>query len=180
MLKKFTLPVTVAMIIVQLLVSVGMVIYGYDIESKILTEGVEYEMDIKLNYIAEDTVVFNTKDYYIQRSLNNNWDVVLEKDENGRMVKGLSDAYKRYNGDKPFIRATDGNIKQLSEYEVEYNGEVLAPIVDAYITFVLYKGNIEVTGVYLDNIPVEEWIATYGEAWLKEQDDVIDEIEWEE
>lgn len=179
MIKKITLPILIIAMVIQIIVPIGLVLYGQKTQDIILANGVQYEMDVELNGIYENTVSFSP-DYWIMRSLNKGWDVVLEEGENGRMIKGLGDPYKNYKGEEPYIDATRTNIKVLSEYEIDYEGEPIFPYESAYITFVLYKGDAVVTELYINGVSAEEFVMTYDTSIFDEEIDFDEEIIWEE
>lgn len=178
MIKKIALPMIIISMVIQLLVPVGMIAYSQKTEEQILENGVQYEMDISVKSICDNKVTFSP-DYYITRSLKKGWDVVLEEDENGRMVKGLGSPYKSYKGDEPYIKATRRNIKALSEYEIEYDGETIYTLESAYIKFVLYNGNVVITELYIDGKPAEVFVEEYDTSVFDDEIN-FDEIVWEE
>lgn len=186
MIKKITLPMIIIAMVIQLLVPVGMIAYSQSVEQKVLEFGTEYKIDININSVMDGKVIFSPKISELWLPLYDNEYVILATDENGKAY--CSEISKQKPDSEDYLRPTRRNSNRLYSYKVDCDGEILSSRyynlyeTDSYIIAKVYKGNIAVTGLYIESLPAERWIAEFDEASIFDNYDKTDanEIIWEE
>ena len=187
MIKKITLPILIIAIILQFIVPVSMIFYSRSIETQVQDFGTEFVMDININSIMNGKVIFSPDESDLWCPLYDNEYVSIATNENGKAYcTGISK--QKPDGDD-YLNPSRRNTNRLDNYEVDYGGKILSSSqynlyeIDAYITAKVYKGNISVTGLYIEGLPVEKWIAEFEDDSIIDNGnemDFDDEIVWEE
>lgn len=178
MLKKLTLPILIIVIIVQLLVPVSMVVYGNSAQTEVEKYGTQYVLDINIASIQKGKVIFSPVQYDLWYPLYEDKYVLLGTYEDGKAYGESVSDEKPEDGD--YLKPTQRNANRLDEYPVDYDGEILSSryhdlyTKDAYIKVKVYEGNLAVTGLYIEDIPIEEWVVMYDNNSLPVKDDIID------
>lgn len=155
MRKRIMLPILIISIIIQLLVPVGMIIYGNNADAMLEKYGKEFKVPVSVQSIYEGSVDIRIYGYYWYET--GSYVAVKESRE------ADTDVLEEYGDTKPetdyYIRVTAENKKKLNSFEVD-SDYTLWRITEesAYLIIKVYKGNFEVVNLYIDNIPAEEWV----------------------
>ena len=173
--------------VIQLTVAIFMIGYGQSVVKNVEEYGKEYKIQININSIMDGKVIFSPDEDDMWLPLHENTYVVIDTDENGM-------AYcKEKTSEKPenvnHISPSKRNQNRLDEYKVDYDKDITSYKSglyqrDAYITAKIYKGNIEVTNLYIEDMLVSDWIKKYEAGEILEVDNIpmIDdsEIVWKD
>lgn len=187
MIKKITLPILIIAMVVQFIVPVSMIFYSQSIESQVQDYGTEYVIDINIASIMNGKVIFSPDISDLWIPLHNNEYVLLATDENGKAY--CLEISKQKPDSEDYLNPNHRNSNRLDSYKVDYDGEILSSAyhniyeIDAHITVKVYKGNISVTGLYIEGLPIEKWLAEYDDDSHFDNNDEFDfdeEIVWEE
>ncbi len=162
-MKNKTFKALIAVIVVQIVVFVGM--SAYSIASiNALKDAEEYKMKIEPDVMVSNVVHYDVVSglFYV--------DYIDHKNEYALI--DISDGYAYFDDYvhrkpelRPYIEINKVNSKRLQNYEINnvegvpYYSFNNATFENAYITFKVYNGNVEVTGMYIADVPIEEWLA---------------------
>ncbi len=172
----------VVLSIVQLAVAIFMISFGQSVEGNLQKYGTEYRIPISVASVMDGRVYFSLENEYSWREIYYNKYLILSTDENGN-------AYCKENSKKrpdnvDYISPTKRNQNRLHEYKVDYDKDITSYKSglyerDAHIVIKVYKGNIEVTNLYIEGLPVADWLEKYdaGEISEIEQNSPVDELE---
>ncbi len=162
-MKNKSFAALVAVIVVQVVAFIGMA--GYSVKSyDDIMNSMEYKMAVKPTIAYDNVIEFNTRtrNYYHYVDATNEGYITISFEENGMAYfyerveeKPEGNFYVKPNrkNNKRFrsyeIKGVDRE-QSLNFYEIDYE--------EAYITFKVNKGEATITGLYIDNVPAEEWI----------------------
>lgn len=162
-MKNNTLKAFIAVILVQILAFIGMA--GYSLKSyDAIMNSMEYKMAIEPKYLYDDRIEFTTttsRDYENVSAYGMKY-VTIDFEENG--LAYFSESVDEKPEGNFYIKANKKNSKLFGTYEIEKQNRHLAfdffdmEYREAYIVFKVNKGNAMIVGMYIDGIPVEEWI----------------------
>lgn len=173
--------------IVQLAVAIFMIGFGQSVEENVQEYGTEYKIKIDIASVMDGKVIFSPEEYDLWMPLHYNTYVLLGVDEDGN-------AYCKEKTDKKpdttnYISPTKRNQNRLDEYKVDYDKDITSYKSglyqrDAYVMVKVYKGNIEVTNLYIEDMLVADWIEKFEAGEIPEIDSkpIIgdSEIVWED
>ncbi len=163
-MKNKTLKVLISVILVQILAFIAMAGYSVKAYDDIMNS-TEYKMAIRPEYLYDDKISFTTRTnpHYRTVGVYNGY-VTIAFDENGYAF------FNEYVEEKPdddlYVKTNTKNNKRFNEYKIEIADEYRdlsfsmydIEYEEAYIIFKINKGEAIVTAVYIDDIPIEEWI----------------------
>ncbi len=157
MFKKIMLPIMIISIIIQLLVPVGMICFGKNIDANLQNNGTEYKFEIRRIDIVGGTCSFSLIDgYFNYYHFNNYYGIVEEYSSTGFAY--LYDYVKTKPDTSNYIRFTENNYDKMTHFETGIDATFLSIEKEAYAIIKVYNGEIVVTDVYIDNMPVAQWI----------------------
>lgn len=158
MRKNLTIIVLVFAIILQLSVPVCMIAYSKNVEDALLQYGKEFKVKVNVHYAYEGSIDFKADGHYNWYTIGDC--AIIEAD-----ADGYANLFENVGEDKPqtddYIRVTMDNKAKLADYQID--SDIIAWGVyedSAYIVIKVYKGNFEILGLYMDDIPAEEWFKT--------------------
>lgn len=154
MLKKFALPILILAIIIQLATPVGMITYGKKAEADFEKYGEEFKLEFSCFGIYDGEMHIDVDGY--NRHLNYEEYGIPYVREDGTVDIKFSD-------EKPesdvYIRFTAQNIKKLTYADVGQDVTIREiPNYEKYMVIKVYKGNVEVVELYVDGVPLKDWI----------------------
>lgn len=161
--KSFTaLAVAIA---VQIAAFIGMAGYSVKSHNDIMSSA-EYKMSVYLMGGYSDTVYFTTvtKGHYQYVNATNNGYITIAFEEDG-MAYFNEKTDKRPEGDL-YVKPNMKNCEKFNNYEIKNTDNdrfydfTDNEYTEAYITFKAHNGEATVTGLYIDDVPAEEWIKT--------------------
>ncbi len=162
-MKNKTFKALIIVIVVQIVAFVGMVGYS-NIAMKMINDTEEYKMKIEPYYVDGKTVYFDivAKDGTIEYHLLSDFYYTLFE-----VKDGYAYIYD-YTDEKPdteqYMYLHNERSLQLAEYKINgldgmnYDSFDNVVIDNAYITFKVHNGNLKVTGMYVGDITIEEWL----------------------
>ena len=154
MLKKLMLPILIISIVVQLLVPVGMIVYGNKAEDDLQKYGKEFKIPVYIQSIYNGSVDVR---FYVYDLYRIGHYAVLEEDENGYANLGQVQDTKPKTSN--YIYITSENKLKLGE-DFLIDADITAWRIreeSAYLVIKVYNGNFEIVELYMDGIPAEEW-----------------------
>lgn len=156
MRKKLTVIVLVLAIILQLSVPVGMIVYSQDIEGALPKYGKEFKIMVYVQSIVDGSIDYRFYSYDL-------YDIgqyaVLE--ENAEGFANFGTVQKTKPKTPYYFRITMDNKAKFARFEID--SDITAYRVketSAYLVIKAYKGEVEVVGLYMDDIPAKEWFET--------------------
>ncbi len=162
-MKNNTFKALIAVIVVQILAFVGMA--GYSLKSyDDMMNSMEYKMAIEPKYLYEDYIAFTTtvsRDYEPVSAYGRDY-IIIDFEENG--LAYFSEAVDEKPDDNFYIKGSKKNSELFGKYEIEKQDSHFTfdffdmEYRESYIIFRVNKGNAMIMGMYIDGIPVEEWI----------------------
>jgi uncharacterized membrane-anchored protein len=160
-MKKFLLPILIAVIVMQLLTPAYMIIHKYDI----LANGEEYKFRVRP---VDPYDAFRGR--YVQLGASDiSWDLtgkygVIHVDEDGfAVVSGATDikpdgnAYIK-NNSKDYFQLPIDRYYMDEKFAPEAERLVQRGEREAYVTVRVKNGNLVISGLYLDGVAIEEVI----------------------
>lgn len=178
MLKKLMLPILIISIVIQLLVPVGMIVYGNKAEDDWEKYGKEFKVKVYVQNINAGLIYYNFYDYYNWYDLGSY--ATIKEDSEG-YVNLFADVNESKPETSDYIRVTRDNKAKLVDFPI--NVDYTSWKVDeesAYLIIKVYNGNFEIVNLYMDGIPAEEWVKA---KISEEEKDVLfedEDIIWEE
>ena len=153
MLKKFMLPILIVTIVVQLLVPVWMIAYGNKAEEDLLKYGKEFKIPVYIQSVYDGHVDTRYYEYNLFRIGSY---AVMEEDENGFVnLNTITDTKPEHPN---YICVTSDNKAKLADFKVDLSiNSSRVNEESAYLVIKVYKGDFEVVGLYIEDIPAEEW-----------------------
>ena len=156
MRKKLTTIILILAIIIQLSVPVIMIAYSKNIEGALPQQGKEFKVRVYVQHIVDGSVdyKFYSYDMYDIGSY-----VVLEEDFEGYVNFGTVQKSKPKTTD--YIRITMDNKAKFADFKID--SDITAWRVNeesAYLVIKAYKGEVEVVGLYMDDMPAQDWFDT--------------------
>lgn len=170
--KKIVVFALIIAIIIQLAVPVCMIAYGKKAENDLEELGIEYKFEINAESIYDGKLYFNMSGYYFRNRADYG---IVVADETGY-------AYFEENDKKPpihsYVRFTEDNKQRLRSFDIDEN--VTKYRIDdetSYAIIKIYDGNARVVDVYIDGVPVSEWVELPPEAttYIEDEDLLFDE-----
>ncbi len=155
MRKRIMLPILIISIVIQLLVPVGMIAYGNNAEVDLQKYGKEYKFRIKVYSIYNGEISYSLSD--VAELYQDGKYGIIGEDEDGYAV--ISEI-KTTNPEVPnYIRINRETRIKLNDYSfVPVQRYISVQEQSAYLIVKIHKGNFELVGLYIDGIPVEEWV----------------------
>ena len=155
MLKKFMLPILIISIVIQILVPVGMIVYGNRVEDDLQLYGKDFKVKVYIQHIYDGLIDYKFYDYYNWYNLG--YYATIEEDD------GYANLFAKVNESKPetdnYIRVTLENKGKLADFPIDSDYTLWAVDEEsAYLVIKVYKGNFEVVDLYIEGIPAEEWV----------------------
>lgn len=154
MRKKILTIVLALTIVLQILTPVGMIAYGNKAKEELLSKGIDYKVRVSgvnisdgyVTFWADDICCYSYKKFII---------IGISDDGYAEMID-LTDSKPDCDN---YIRSSEQNQKLLSRYKIDEKKDI--PYIaskEAYATIKVYKGDVAVTGVFVDGVSVEEYI----------------------
>lgn len=169
MLKKLMLPMLIISIVIQLLVPVGMIVYGNKAEEDLLKYGKEFKIPVYIQSIYNGSIDVRFYDYSLYRIGTY---AIMEEDEEG--FANLSTIVEAKPKSTDYICVTWENKEKLADFSI--NSDFDSSIVyeeSSYLLIKVYNGDFEVIGLYMDGIPAEEWVQTAEPTTYTWEDDLF-------
>lgn len=169
MLKKLMLPMLIISIVIQLLVPVGMIVYGNKAEEDLLKYGKEFKIPVYIQSIYNGSIDVRFYDYSLYRIGTY---AIMEEDEEG--FANLSTIVEAKPETSDYICVTWENKEKLADFSI--NSDFDSSIVyeeSSYLLIKVYNGDFEVIGLYMDGIPAEEWVQTAEPTTYTWEDDLF-------
>ena len=156
MRKKLTTIILILAIIIQLLVPVIMITHSKNVEEDLPQNGKEFKVRVYVQCIVDGSVDyrFYSYDMYEVGSY-----AVLEEDSEGYVNFGTVQKSKPKTTD--YIRITMDNKAKFADFKID--SDITAWRVNeesAYLVIKAYKGEVEVVGLYMDDMPAQDWFDT--------------------
>ena len=157
MFKKFTLPILIMSIVVQLLVPDWMISYGNKAEEDLQEYGREFKIPVYIQSIYNGSMDVRFYEYNLFQIGHY---AVLQEDENGYANLMQTQSTKPKTSD--YIYVTSENKLKLGE-DYKIDADITSWSVgekSAYLVIKVYNGELEIVGLYMDGVPAEEWFET--------------------
>lgn len=176
MLKKVKMPLLAVIIALQLIIAGSMITYGLTIDSLIDKKGTEYKIMVGIDYSYTDKITYTPYDesYSLHYFIESDYVEIITDEDGISTLRQVEDGEKR---PKEYINSSDHSkfpnicnydLKEeitLDRFEIqEINLE------KCYVTVNVYKGKTHITGLYVNDIPIEEYIKEF------QQDQFADEF----
>ena len=169
MLKKLMLPILIISIAIQLLVPVGMIVYGNKAEEDFLKHGKEFRIPVYIQSFYDGSVDVRFYDYNLYRIGTY---AVMEEDEEG--FANLSTIVEAKPKTPDYISVTWENKEKLAGFTIDSDfSSSRVNEESAYLVIKVYNGDFEVVGLYMDGIPAEEWVQTAEPTTYTWEDDLF-------
>lgn len=155
--KKVISIIFVIALVVQIFVPIGMIEYGKVATENLETKGIEYKFKIRHIDIYNGRCNFLLEEQFLLSYLSDY--VVISEDA----LDGYA-YFDKFEERKPkvnnYIRFTDRNNIKLRDFDTGIKDADFWNIdeTNAYAIIKVYNGDVLVTNVYIDNMPVTEWI----------------------
>lgn len=156
MRKKILTIVLALTIVLQILTPVGMIAYGNKAKEELLSKGIDYKVRVSGVNISDGYVTFWSDDiccYSYKKYI-----IIGTSDDGYAEVIDFSDSKPDCDN---YIRFSEQNRELLSRYKVDEKTNIpnyYIATAEAYATIKVYKGDAVVTGVFVDGVPVEDYI----------------------
>lgn len=156
MRKKILTIVLALTIVLQILTPVGMIAYGNKAKEELLSKGIDYKVRVSGVKISDGYVTFWSDDiccYSYKKYI-----IIGTSDDGYAEVIDFSDSKPDCDN---YIRSSEQNQELLSRYKVDEKTNIpnyYIATAEAYATIKVYKGDVVVTGVFVDGLPVEKYI----------------------
>jgi hypothetical protein len=158
MRKRIVLPILIISIIIQLLVPVGMIAYGNNADDDLQKYGKEYKFRIAVYSIYSGDVDYSLQglaELYQEGKYG-----VISEDEEGYAV--ITEIKSTRPEEPNYIRVNRETRTRLDEFSVVTGrGYIGVQEQSAYLLVRIYKGNLEIVEMYIDDITAQEWVLQY-------------------
>ncbi len=160
MRKKILTIILTLTIVLQILTPVGMIAYGNKAKEELLSKGIDYKVRVSGINIADGYVTFWSDDIccYSYKKY-----IIIGTSDNGYAeIIDFSDSKPDCDN---YIRDSEQNQELLTRYKIDEKTNIpnfYIATAEAYATIKVYKGNAAVTEVFIDGVPVEEYIKNKG------------------
>ncbi len=177
MLKRITLPILIVAMVIQILTPVAMIGIAENKTEKIISEGTEYKFQIQLSNVNDGVVHYRLLNSFMTYALSNDFYFLIEVDEYGFAhykammenipANGIYVSPTKKNSNAFLSCAVDTELEYIDfDFLSSNDNESLFGNTDEssgsgisdYIVVKIYEGDVVVTGVYIDNVPIIEWL----------------------
>lgn len=156
MRKNLITIILVLAIILQLSVPIGMIVYSQNTEDALSQYGKEFKIQVYIQRVSDGYVDYNFYGYDLYEIGRY---AVLEEDEAG--FANLTTIQKSKPETPYYIRITMDNKAKFVDYPTGVDITAWRVYEDsAYLVIKAYNGEVEVVGLYIEDIPAKEWLET--------------------
>lgn len=153
--KKVISIIFVVAIILQVFVPIGMIGYGRIAEENLQSKGIEYKFKISRIEIFNGNCIFSLE---ARQPLFYKTEYAVVADDSSDGFVYFSNYMKTKPDVSNYIRFTESNLEKMRYFETDTDADIWNIEAEAYATIKVHNGDIVVTNIYIDEMPVSKWI----------------------